>query len=130
MARKKRELNKENLLYYQKKYLINRIRVATMYWPYKNIAKNKAKRKIEIGIYKNGNPKYAIKYECDVCHGLFDEIEMDHVKPIVSTEDGFKDWNTYINNALCDESNYSPKCRSCHQKKTDLENKKRKKNKK
>lgn len=130
MARKKRELTPENLTYFQRKHLINRIRQATMYWPYKNVARNKAKRKIEVGTYKNGNPRYVIKYECESCKGLFDEIEMDHIKPIVNTEDGFVDWNTYINGALCDSSNFSPKCRNCHQAKTDRENKKRTKSQK
>lgn len=51
---------------------------------------------------------------------------MDHINPIVNTEDGFVDWNTYINNALCDITNYSAKCHECHQIKTQSEQKQRK----
>lgn len=130
MARKKRDLTSDNLLYYQRKYLSNKIRQISIYWPYKNKAKNKAKVEVLIGKYKNGNPKYKIKYKCDVCKNLFDEIEMDHINPIVNTEEGFTNWSDYINNALCDESNYSAKCHECHLNKTTLENKKRKKLKK
>jgi 5-methylcytosine-specific restriction endonuclease McrA len=130
MARKKREATPENLTYFQRKYLINKIRQVSQWWPYKNKAKNKAKRVIEVGIYKNGKPRYVNKYECAECKGLFTTVEMDHIQPAVSSEKGFTDWSTYISRMLCDESNYQALCSPCHLLKSTSENKKRAKSRK
>ena len=53
-------------------------------------------------------------------------IELDHIVAVVGMG-GFEDWNHYIPNLFCDESNFSPLCTSCHKEKTKKENKKRKK---
>lgn len=130
MTRKKREYTKENLLYFQKKYLIPKLRQVSQWWKYKNIAKNKSKVNVEVGIYKNGTPKYKIKYQCAHCNGLFDDIEMDHIKPVVNTNDSFIDWNTYIGNLLCDDTGYQSLCHNCHLAKSAKEMKKRVKSRK
>lgn len=127
---KKKELIPDNLLYYQRKYLINKIRQISMYWPYKNKAKNAIKVKVLIGLYKNGKPEYKMKYKCNSCAKLFDKIEMDHIESIVNTSDGFVDWTTYINRALCDDRGYQGLCRDCHNSKSNKELKKRAKSRK
>lgn len=118
----KRELTSENLSYYQHKMLINKIRQVSQWWPYKNKAKNKAKVSVQIGFFKNGKPKFKVKYKCEACGDVHDKIEMDHIIPVVDTLAGFVDWSSYINNMLCTDENYSALCHTCHQVKTQREN--------
>lgn len=126
----RKALNAENLLSYQRRYVVNKLRQISRYWPYKNKAKNAAKQQVQCGFYKNGKPKYKNKYKCNHCKDLFDNVEMDHIQPVVNTNDGFRDWNTYINGILCLDSNFQALCENCHSIKTTSENIVRKSRKK
>ena len=53
------------------------------------------------------------------------KIELDHKIPVVGVK-GFEDWNSFIPNLFCDDSNFSPLCPHCHKAKTKKENKSRK----
>lgn len=50
---------------------------------------------------------------------------LDHIQPVVSVDDGFVDFNTYIDRLLCDESGFACLCPDCHDKKTKEENERR-----
>lgn len=68
------------------------------------------------------------KYKCLKCEGIYGprEIDLDHIEPVISVEEGFIDWNTYINRLFVDEEGYQVLCKSCHKQKThEEENKKR-----
>ncbi len=69
-------------------------------------------------------------YRCGSCNGVFPtkEVQIDHIKPIVSPIDGFVSWDVFINNLFCDKENLQVLCVACHKAKTEKENNKRKKN--
>lgn len=73
--------------------------------------------------------RQANHYKCNKCKGAFpsSDVEVDHIIPVVSLEDGFKDWNTFIERLFCDGKNLQVLCKSCHGKKTTREKAKRKK---
>ena len=52
-------------------------------------------------------------------------MEVDHINPVVSPKDGFKDWDTFINNLFCGADNLQALCKACHKAKTLKEKKKR-----
>lgn len=117
-----------------KKWLIPKLRRLSRWWPNKNIAREKAKVKVEIGKTKEGKPKYRIFFRCATCeierpeHSLWtrEETQADHISPVVNPKDGFVDWNTFIPRLLCDASGYQILCENHHKQKTGTENKVRK----
>lgn len=107
------------------------LRRASMRWKYKYVALNKAKVKIEIGKYKNGNVQFGTFFTCAECerkgipHPYYSrkEVCVDHIDPIVDTEEGFTDWNDYVPNLLCESDNLQILCKKpCHSEKTAREN--------
>jgi len=113
-----------------KDFLIPVLRNASRIWWAKKEARKRAKRKVQDGFYKNGKPKYIIKYECCSCHELFDmgDTQMDHVLPAIDPDAGFIDWNTYIARLFPDPEGYQCLCKDkCHREKTNQENKERRK---
>lgn len=117
-------------------FLINVLRQKARHWPAKNEARRRAKRKIQIGTFKNGNPMYETKYECAICRDLFYEKQtnMDHINPVVDPRVGYVDMNTLINRLLPGPEGYQCLCsegeNSCHKRKTAMENKIRQKSRK
>ncbi len=72
------------------------------------------------------------QYECFKCKNLFSEkfTQMDHIDPVVSVEEGFKDLDTFAKRLFCSDTNLQILCLSCHSQKTALENEQRQKAKK
>ena len=83
-----------------------------------------------------------VRYQCAICKKWFKstEVAVDHIDPVISIEDGFIDWNTFVDRLFCDSSNLQVVCSylkknihlhndelSCHHKKTQEEKKLRKK---
>lgn len=110
------------------------LRRASMRWKYKYQALNEAKVRVEIGKFKNGNTQYGIFYKCAECvrkgkkvhYYTRKEVSVDHISPVVDTEDGFVGWDTYVPNLLCEVSNLQVLCRTpCHKEKTARENEER-----
>jgi len=56
------------------------------------------------------------------------DIKVDHINPVVSVEDGFIDYNTYIQRMFVEIDGLSALCKKCHDIKTSVENKQRKAN--
>jgi len=78
----------------------------------------------------------AVRYKCAICGKWFKgtDTAVDHIDPVVN--DGFKDWNTFVDRLFCDSSNLQVLCDyplkdvekhdneiSCHLKKTREERK-------
>lgn len=114
-----------------KRFLVPKLRNFSRWWPNKNIARDQAKVKLEVGKTKSGKPKFRVFYRCNICKGLFgkEETSMDHIHPVIKL-DGFKDWNEYIDRLFCAPEGFQCLCNTCHDKKTKTENKIRKKLKK
>lgn len=67
--------------------------------------------------------KYAVEYQCALCKNWFPQklISVDHKVPVVNIDDGFVDWNTFIERLFCDKSLLQCVCDDCHNKKTQSE---------
>ena len=112
-------------------WLIPHLRNIARTWPQKSVARNKAKVRVQIGVYKNGNPELKTMFKCSACGENFEqnETQMDHTDPVVDVT-GFKDWNTYIERLFCDADGFTCMCKSCHLLKSLDENDQRRVNKK
>ena len=108
--KKKPAFNKKN-------FIINLLRRGTFRFPPRSEAIKNAR--VDRGLYK-----------CAQCENLFGpkEIKVDHIQPVVSTSDGFIDWNTYIDRMFPDDSNkFAILCSGCHDSKSAVEREIRKK---
>ena len=75
--------------------------------------------------------RLAEHYLCASCGGFFvaRDVQVDHIDPVVSPEEGFQDWWTYFNRLYCEADNLQVLCKQCHKEKTNAERKERMKNK-
>lgn len=75
--------------------------------------------------------RLAEHYLCASCGGFFvaRDVQVDHIDPVVSPEEGFQDWWTYMNRLYCEAENLQVLCKPCHKVKTNLERKERAKKK-
>lgn len=108
-----------------------------MSWPGKAMAYEAVKVNMQVGFFKNGNPKFQNFYKCAQCERegnltLYKQTETqaDHILSVIDEDTGFQDWNEFIDRLFCDASGYQILCKKCHQKKSSKENKVRKKRKK
>ena len=76
----------------------------------------------------NRSKRDAVQYQCMVCNLWVSstDIAVDHIDPVISVEDGFQDWNVFVQRLFCDASNLQTVCSTCHQEKTNRERKARK----
>ena len=67
--------------------------------------------------------KDAVCYLCNVCDQYkgSTKVAVDHKEPVISVEDGFIDWNTFVERLFCAPENLQVICDECHQKKTNKE---------
>jgi len=68
-------------------------------------------------------------YECNKCKVLFPskDVQVDHIKPIVSPAKGFTSWDDFIGALFCPKKNLQVLCKDCHAVKTKKETIKRNK---
>lgn len=67
--------------------------------------------------------KDAVLYPCMACKNLVSrkDVAVDHIDPVVSSNTGFVDYDTFIKRLFCDASNLQLLCSTCHQEKTNRE---------
>lgn len=67
--------------------------------------------------------KDSVQYLCNVCQHWTGStlVAVDHIIPVVSVDEGFVDFDTFIDRLFCDASNLQVICDTCHQKKTNAE---------
>jgi len=97
-------------------WLIQKLRRMSYQWPARKAALKKAR--VSRG-----------KYRCAMCEdagvdALYGpkQINVDHIIPVISVDDGFVDWNIYIERLFCSEDGFQILCKPCHEIKTYLEN--------
>lgn len=68
-------------------------------------------------------------YLCEGCDGIFarKDTAVDHISPVILPEQGFIDWNTYVERLFCPSGNLQVLCKAnCHASKTKSESSERK----
>ena len=93
-----------------KTFLTGYLRRASLHWPARNEALTDARS--ARGWYK-----------CAMCQEEYkrDQVDIDHIKPIVSLKDGFTTWDDYINALFCPKEGFQILCQNCHETKTMIE---------
>jgi 5-methylcytosine-specific restriction endonuclease McrA len=92
----------------------------------------KALKAASIGrIINKRSGRLAEHYKCAGCTDNFvaRDVQVDHIEPVVSPQEGFQDWWTYMNRLYCEAENLQVLCKPCHKQKTAEERKERVKNK-
>jgi 5-methylcytosine-specific restriction endonuclease McrA len=116
MAKKKKAVKKTRVKKKKEwalaRYLIPAARKIWSYSPLRRSIKQRTRVSIVKGIET---------FRCEKCRKLVENIEIDHINPIVDPEVGFQDWNTYLNRMFCDPSNLQGICNSCHKLKSSKE---------
>lgn len=111
-------------------YLRNVLREASIRWHPKTEARNRAKVSVQDGYFKNGNPRFRVKYLCAECERqginvtwFEDETAMDHIIPCREPTDGDWDgnWTKYVNAMFCTADGYQCLCHQHHDEKTNRE---------
>lgn len=108
-------------------FIISILRAGSRKWPQKYEALKRAL------IGKRLDPKtgkMSNRYKCAACSNLFkaDQVQVDHIHPVVDVKDGFVDWNTYIDRMYPEADGFQILCSECHSVKTQNERKMRKEN--
>lgn len=85
---------------------------------------NRSRR--EIPRYKKDGSRHKknwVQRQCQVCGEWASSSKMavDHITPVISIDEGFQDWNEFIDRLWCDESNLQLICSVCHDSKTQSE---------
>jgi 5-methylcytosine-specific restriction endonuclease McrA len=112
----------------RKYFVISTLRRASLRWKPRLEVKNEGRiQKVVIKVNKSGSTReQAIwHYECNVCNGWFPDknIQMDHISPAISVEEGWQGWDVYIEQLLADKDGWQRICRECHTIKTGKEQK-------
>jgi hypothetical protein len=63
------------------------------------------------------------QYKCEMCGAIVkrEQIELDHIEPVVDPRTGFTTWDDYINRLYCPVEGFQGVCEFCHSNKTILE---------
>jgi len=64
-----------------------------------------------------------VQRQCEVCSSWVGstKISIDHKNPVVSVQDGFNDWNEFVDRLWCPKENLQRICDECHNTKTQAE---------
>jgi len=135
-APKKPKTQKAKKPWVLKNYLISVLRKASRKTPAFSQAFNAAKEEFFIST-KSGGKARRVRFKCAKCGRTFlnkigsREIALDHIEPVISVTDGWVNWDTYIERLFCDASNLQILCnykdlrdgvKSCHARKSIIEN--------
>lgn len=94
------------------------LRNAFSRYPVKHHAKKAAQEK------KKGEKRFS--YRCASCRKLYpnSEVQVDHIEPAGSLKE-YSDLPGFVERLFCEAENLQVLCKTCHQKKTNEERKKR-----
>jgi 5-methylcytosine-specific restriction endonuclease McrA len=100
--------------------ILKKLRDSTRFWHLRNAAAKRAKVKVVVGYFKNGNRKYKTLFKCAHCKGLFDKVDIDHIEEVGPF---LGSWDEYIPRLFCELDNLQALCKDCHKEKTAKYNK-------
>lgn len=92
-------------------FVKNTLRRASYRWPPRDEAIRMAR--VARGFYKCA--------QCSVDTFKRDEVELDHVEPVIPIKDGFTTWDEYIRRLFPKAEGYQVLCKNCHSAKTMIE---------
>lgn len=99
-----------------KRFLTPILRKAWLRWPARqNVIKS---ARVERG-----------NYQCNICRQTGfsrNDLQVDHIVPVVDIEVGFNTWDEYVSRLYVNEEELQAICRTCHDIKTMTEQKMRK----
>ena len=77
----------------------------------------------------NASVRKGKEYRCAKCHKTAPRtrIAVDHIVPVIDPNVGFTTWDSYIQRLFCPKEGLQVLDKSCHRKKTNAENKIRRK---
>lgn len=93
-----------------KTFLVPKLRSASLYWPPRTEALNRAKTAPG-------------RFKCSMCEGEFKrhEVHVDHDPPVIDPRVGFVDFNTYIERLFCTAEFLRVLCVTCHDTVTNFQ---------
>ena len=102
----------------QKQKIKATLRQVSRYMPQKKVCRDNAIHLTEKGV-RGGN-----LYMCSICGLCFkiNEIEVDHIEPVMPLDRDIVDWNEYISRLFCEVEGLQVLCKDCHQIKSNEEN--------
>lgn len=105
-------------------FVVSALRAASRRWPvkYDVIKAAYVGRKVN-----EATGKMAMHYRCASCNGVFPSanIAVDHIEPVVATQEGFVSWDVFIERLFCEAEGLQVVCKPCHAEKTANERKER-----
>ena len=68
-------------------------------------------------------------YQCQICKSKVrnGDYAIDHIRPVIDPSTGFRSWDDYIDRLFCGPEGLQLICHPCHDKKTERENRRRRK---
>ena len=99
-------------------FIKSALRAKSRFW--KPISEVLKKAKIGRGVYRCNVCKQEVPVSHVVNGKRRKNVQIDHVNPVI-TEEGFVDWNRFIENLFCEEDNLQAICSACHDEKTKQE---------
>lgn len=66
--------------------------------------------------------RYEGMYKCAVCFVLSPKAVIDHIEPVVDPQEGFVDWNTFVERLFVPASQRQNLCKAHHDEKSKEEN--------
>lgn len=110
-------------------FIKSALRAASTRWGPKYEAKKRARvsRGIYLCIgYNRGSHQVPASLPPKAGNKRRRECAVDHIEPVVSIREGFRDWDTYIERLFVETSGYQLLCPDCHDTKTADERAERK----
>lgn len=106
-------------------WVISLLRRGTLRFPNRNEVLKEAKTDKKINA---ASGRMAQHYRCAECLGDFpaSKVAVDHIQPVVCPQQGFQNWDTYIERMFCTKENLQVLCEVCHTKKSFKEKEERK----
>jgi len=90
----------------KRSFIVSVLRAGSRRWPPKYETLNEAKTEKKINV-RSG--RQAQHYLCNVCQFDFplQEVQVDHIQPVIDPSTGFVGWDTFIQRLFCDKPNQS-----------------------
>jgi len=108
----------------RKSFITSVLRSGYRKWPpkYETLKEAQTGKKIN-----EKTKRLAMHYKCKKCKEDFPakEVQVDHIKPVVDSKQGFKTWDVFIDRLYCEKKNLQVLCKTCHSEKTLKETKQR-----